>query len=153
MNLHPPRASNASPRRSSSALRAACAIGLFAGGLLSTDLRAAPLLRCQVEGSGTTRTLEFSPVTDPYSVAPIDINDHFRFKAVVVGTATRVEYIKLYVYVTTKREPMLIHATNYLAPEVSHDTRPAALTGINHVYAPRLERELQYGCALLEARS
>lgn len=90
------------------------------------------------------------PVADPYSVKAIDINDRFRFKAVVIGDALRVEYIKIYVYAHTERQPMLLQQTSYLAPAPGPDTQPVALTGLNSVYSPGLERELQYGCALLE---
>jgi hypothetical protein len=131
-------------------VHAACAIGLLAGCLLPAALRAAPLLRCEIQQGGTSRVVDTMAVTDPYSVKPIDINDRFRFKAVVIGDALRVEYIKIYVYTHTRREPMLLHQTSYLAPVASRDAQPDALTGINHVYSPLLERELRYGCALLE---
>jgi hypothetical protein len=130
--------------------RAACAISLLASCLLSTELRAAPLLRCQIEQGGTSRVVDSMPVADPYSVKAIDINDRFRFKAVVIGDALRVEYIKIYVYAHTERQPMLLHQTSYLAPAPGPDAQPVALTGLNYVYSPGLERELQYGCALLE---
>jgi hypothetical protein len=131
-------------------MRSACAIGLLALCLPTTDLQAAPLLRCGIQQGGTSRAVDFVPVTDPYSVKAIDINDRFRFKAVVIGDALRVEYIKIYVYTHTRREPMLLHQTSYLAPVASRDAQPDALTGANHVYSPSLERELRYGCALLE---
>lgn len=118
--------------------------------VLSTTLHAAPLLRCQIEQGGAATTVDTAPVADPYAVEARDINGHFRFKAVVIGDAAHVEYVKLYVYATTKRQPLLLHETAYLAPVASRDGAPAALTGINHVYAPNLERELQYRCALLE---
>jgi hypothetical protein len=130
--------------------RTMCVIGLLASCFLSTELLAAPLLRCQIEQGGASTVVDFTPVTDPYSVMAININDRFRFKAVIIGDALRVEYIKLYVYTHTKRQPMLLHQTTYLAPLAGQDARPMALTGINHVYSPDLERELRYGCALLD---
>ncbi len=136
--------------RSVASLRTACAMGLLAGCLPATALQAAPLLRCEIQQGGTSRVVDSMPVADPYSVKAIDINDRFRFKAVVIGDALRVEYIKVYVYAHTWREPMLLHQTSYLAPVASRDAQPDALTGINHVYSPSLERELRYGCALLE---
>lgn len=138
-------------RRLAVSSRPACAIGLLAGCLLSTALQAAPLLRCQIEQGGTSRVVDFMPVADPYSVKAIDINARFRFKAVVIGDATRVEYIKTYVYTYTKRQPILLQQTSYLAPAISSNPQPTAFTGVNYVYAPGLERELQYSCALLEA--
>jgi hypothetical protein len=130
--------------------RTACAIGLLASCLLPTKLQAAPLLRCQIEQGGASKVVDVTPVADPYSVMAIDINDRFRFKAVVIGDALRVEYIKLYVYTHTKRQPMLLHQVSYLAPATSRDAQPVPLTGVNYVYSPDLERELQYSCALLE---
>lgn len=121
--------------------------------MIPTVLFASPLLRCQIDQGGVAQVLDFIPVGDPYSVKAIDINDRFRFKAVVIGDTRHVEYIKLYVYSQTKRQPMLLHQATYLAPVGSHDPVPYSLTGMNHVYSPRLERELQYGCALLEQTS
>jgi len=134
--------------------RSFCRIGVLAGALANMMLplpaRAAPLLRCQIDQGGSTQVLDFAPVADPYTVAAIDIHGRFRFKAVVIGDAQHIEYIKLYVYATNPRQPMLLHETTWLAPTAGQDTGPAALTGVNHVYSPRLERELAYGCALLE---
>ena len=135
------------PVTSTSALYA---VGLLSSCLLSTPLQAAPLLRCHIEQGGTSRMVDFMPVTDPYNVRAIDINDHFRFKAVVIGDAARVDYIKLYIYTRTKRQPVLLHQTTYLSPAITPDTQTAGLTGLNYVYSPGLERELQYSCGLLE---
>ena len=42
---------------------------LFAAALLfAATVQAAPLLRCQINYSGETRTLVAAPVSDPYSV-------------------------------------------------------------------------------------
>ena len=112
---------------------------------------AAPLLRCEIDQGGSLMVRDFSPVADPYSVAALEINGRFRFKAVVIGDAQHIEYVKLYVYSKTKRQPVLLHEASYLAPVASQDTRPSALTGINYIYSPQLERELKYGCAIVEA--
>ena len=153
-NAHMPPSSLCSdaPMRSRpiASTRSVCAIALLASCLSPTKLQAAPLLRCQIEQGGTSRMVDFTPVVDPYSVMAININDRFRFKAVVIGDALRVEYIKLYIYTPSKRQPILLHQTTYLTPSASKDAQPVALTGTNYVYSPDLERELQYGCALLE---
>lgn len=124
--------------------------GLLAVGLIPTMVFASPLLRCQIDQGGSTQVLEFAPVSDPYSVKAIDINGRFRFKAVVIGDERHVEYIKLYTYSQSPRQPVLVHEAKYLAPVALAGRSPAELTGWNHVYSPRLERELQYGCTLLE---
>jgi len=144
-------ASNTARHRHPKGLRAACAMGLLAGCLMPAIASAAPLLRCQLDQGGSVMVRDFSPVADPYGVVPVEVNGRFRFKAVVIGDAQHVEYIKLYVYSKNRRQPVLLHEASYVAPTVSQGTRPSALTGINYVYTPQLERELKYGCALLES--
>ena len=117
----------------------------------SASASAAPLLRCKIDQGGSTQVLEFSPETSPYTAKAIDINNQFRFKAVLVGDARQIEYVKLYTYDFPKRQPVLLHEAKYMAPIASPISQPASLTGVNHVYSPRLERELQYECTLLEA--
>jgi hypothetical protein len=111
---------------------------------------ATPLLRCQIDQGGNTRVLEFAPAISPYTAKAIDINGRFRFKAVVVGDARQIEYIKIYTYDFPKRQPVLLHEAKYIAPVASPVAQPASLTGVNFVYSPRLERELRYDCVLLE---
>ncbi len=111
---------------------------------------ATPLLRCEVTYAGTTHTVEARPVDDPYPVASVDIGGRFRFKPVMVGQGHQVAYIKLYSYLETQRQPVLIHVLRYLPPFPS----PAAgssmvnLTGQQTLYAGPVERELQYQCFL-----
>jgi hypothetical protein len=107
---------------------------------------AKPLLRCTIDQGGSTQILEFGPENEPYTAKAIDINNQFRFKAVVVGDVRQIEYIKIYTYDFPKRQPVLLHEAKYLAPVAGS----MSLTGVNYVYSPRLERELRYECALLE---
>lgn len=126
------------------------ATSLVASCLLPAILQAAPLLRCQIEQGAVTKVLDTAPVDDPYSVAAVDINGRFRFKAVVMGDAQHVDYVKLYVYATTKRQPRLLHQANFREPATSREAQPMMLTGVNYVYSPQLEREIKYSCTLLE---
>jgi hypothetical protein len=131
-------------------LRKAISMTLLASTLFPMALFASPLLRCQINQGGSEQVLDFTPTSDPYNVKAFDINGRFRFKAVVIGTAQHLEYVKLYVYSQTRRQPVLLHQAKYMAPVATPGSAPAALTGVNYVYSPELERELQYGCALLE---
>lgn len=115
---------------------------------VDTAAAAAPTLHCHIEQGGTVQDLQFGAVSDPYGVPAIAINNRFRFKAVVVGEGDKISYIKLYTYYTTRRQPMLLQESKYLAPQVQVGADPAALTGIVYVYSPLLGREMQYGCAL-----
>jgi len=111
---------------------------------------AAPRLRCEVDQGGTTQTVELAPVSDPYGVQGTDINGRFRFKAVLVGDADRIAYVALYTWYLDGKRLVLLHEAKYQAPGARPDPPPAALTGRQYLYAPGLERELQYGCALAE---
>ena len=130
--------------------RFALSVGILASGLIALTASAAPLLRCQIDQGGKTQLLEFAPVSDPYTVKAIDINGRFRFKAVVIGDERHIEYIKLYTYSQARRQPVLLHEAKYMAPVASSGTAPMTLTGMNYVYSPQLEREIQYQCSLQE---
>jgi hypothetical protein len=133
-------------------LRAGFALstGFLLIGLNSATALATPLLHCTIEQGGITQVLEFAQESSPYTARAIDINGRFRFKAVVVGDARQMEYIKIYTYDFPKRQPVLLHEAKYMAPVAGPNSQPASLTGVNFVYSPRLERELQYECVLQE---
>jgi hypothetical protein len=113
---------------------------------------AAPVLRCVLESTGETRTHEAVVTNDPYVVRPVSINDHFRFKAVMMGDSrgTGIEYIKIYTYYTSTRGAVLLHQITYNQPLVFHRPDAQSLTGLQWVYSPRLERQFQFECHLLE---
>ena len=108
------------------------------------------LLRCQIEQGGDTFHLEARPVQNPYREPMHDINEHFRFKMVVVGSAKSVDYVKIYAYENPSRQPVLLQYAKYLKPAFAGGSDSAALTGIQTVYSSGLEREMQYRCALYE---
>ena len=114
--------------------------------LCGTPLQAAPLLRCQLTYAGSTQTLEATPVADPYPVRAVGVGGRFRFKAVVVGSATQVDYVKLYAYLETRQQPVLVQQATYLPPFPTGQT----LTGQQFLYAGPVERELQYNCTFYE---
>lgn len=125
-------------------------IGLIVASAAPETAWAAPRLRCSLDQGGMSQVIEVAPVSDPYSVKPININRRFRFKAVVIGDEQRIEYVKLYTYYQTKRQWVLLHEASYLAPEPQAGQSSTALTGQNSLYSPGYEREFQYRCALFE---
>jgi hypothetical protein len=66
----------------------------------------------------------------------------------MVGNAQQVDHIKLYAYLDTREKPVLVQQATYLPPFV----QGRSLTGKQFVYAGPVERELQYDCALQEAK-
>lgn len=130
--------------KSPSLLRITMGLAAAALGLVS---QAAPLLRCQVSYAGTTHAVEARPVADPYPVPSVDIGGRFRFKAVLVGDASHLDYVKLYAYLDSRRQPILLQEAKYFPPFPASAT-PYSLTGEQHLYGGPVERELIYSCTL-----
>ena len=116
----------------------------------STASVASPLLRCEISQGGETYIVDFLPRADPYTVEAKNINGKFRFKAIVLGNGQLVESVKIYTYYQEEHQMVLLHEARYMPPFSQSPSSSAALTGVNYLYSPRLEQELQYGCALLE---
>lgn len=104
-----------------------------------------PLLRCFATYAGSTQVVESGVTADPYSVAAVDVGGRFTFKAVMVGTPNKVDYIKLYAYLQRRDKDIPIHQATYLPPFKAALT---PFTPFNHLYAGEVERELQYHCTL-----
>lgn len=119
--------------------------------LLGSVASAAPLLRCEVTYAGSKQVIETGAVADPYPVQSIDIGGRFWFKPVMVGEGGRVDYIKLYAYLDTPKQPLLLQEATYRPPFPSGAV-PHPLTGEQHVYGGTLERELIYSCTLQGAQ-
>lgn len=115
--------------------------------VLAPSVWSAALLRCDVTYAGSTQVFETGPVTDPYPVPSRDMGGRFWFKPVMVGQGGRVDYVKLYAYLDTPKQPVLIHEAVHLPPFQTGAT-PYALTGTHHLYAGPVERELIYSCTL-----
>ncbi|MBC7620176.1 MAG: hypothetical protein H7293_14565, partial [Candidatus Saccharibacteria bacterium] len=62
-------------------------------------------------------------------------------------TAQHIDYIKLYAYLDTNRQPVLIQVAKYLPP-FKTGPQPYSLTGVQYLYAGAAERELTYHCTL-----
>src|SRR6184192_2814277 len=114
----------------------------------STLFAAPPVLRCEIHQGDEIYVADFMPGTDPYNTEAKNINDRFHFKAIVIGDEQHIEYIKIYTYYKEQHQVVLLHEVKYMPPFRQSEPAFAALTGVNYLYAPVMERELQYGCAL-----
>ena len=111
---------------------------------------APPFLRCEIYQSGEKYVLDFVRRDEPYGAEAKDINERFRFKAVVIGDEQHIKYVKIYTYYKEQHQVVLLHEVKYLPPFRQSSPGFAALTGINYLYSPVMERELQYGCAFVK---
>jgi len=128
--------------------------------MITATAQANPLLRCAVTYAGATSQIEtrivhdqmVSPSSDTngaYTSESIDIGGRFRFKAVMLGAGSQPDMVKLYIYYETHIQPVLLQEVKYAAP-FNFSSDPYSLTGHNYLYSPPLDRELQYGCNLVE---
>jgi hypothetical protein len=131
--------------------RALACAGLLWG--VGAQAHADVQLQCAVTYAGETQTVLADPVRDPYPVAAVDVRKRFRFKAVLVGEHERVDRVNLYVYQHTPQQPVLVQQAKYLPPfDWPAHGQPLRLTGVQHLYAGALERELIYSCQLHRGR-
>lgn len=113
----------------------------------ASQLSSAPLLKCTVSYAGTSQVIETTISADPYTIPSINIQDRFRFKAVMIGAGEKISYIKLYTYFQTRSKDILVHQASFFPP-FALSKKPRIITPQNAIYAGEVERELQYQCTL-----
>ena len=118
---------------------------LIAAVLLALALPAqAASVACHVTYGGETQLIEAVPVVSPYTVAPVAIGSFFLFRIVVRDEPTDLSGIKLYTYADRDSGPMLLHQASHPYPPVNLPLN--GFSGLNFVYEPMRDGELQYWC-------
>ena len=144
-----------------------CAAAMWLA-VLPCAAQASAQLQCTFDVNSETHHTVHGLATDPYTVAAVPIGNRFRFKAIVLAavqaqgpdapqdatpprpSGAAIESINLYVYYTTRRQPMVMQHVQYLTPVPLRNPASDALTGRVALYSPLLGKELQYHCALAE---
>ena len=101
---------------------------------------------CHVTYGGETQVISAAATTRPLAVAPVSIGSYFLFRIVFRQEPADLAAIKLYTYADRDDGPTIIHQATYAyppAPAVVH-----GFTGLNFVYEPVRDGELQYWCEL-----
>lgn len=101
---------------------------------------------CHLTYGGETRHLEAGPTPAPYNVAPAAIGSYFLFRIVFRQEPADLAGIKLYTYADRDSGPVIIHQASYLYP--LSNAAVNGFTGLNFVYEPVRDGELQYWCEL-----
>ena len=124
---------------------------LVAGGLLAAILCAtaqAQTVACHLNYGGETQTVEGRPSPNPYTVAPVAIGSYFLFRIVFRREPAELAGIKLYTYANRDAGPALIHQASYGYPLANAPSKGTGFSGLNFVYEPVRDGELQYWCEL-----
>lgn len=138
-------------RRIDVALRASsrrrrCVAMCAAAGLLTTPVQAADEVRCHVSYGGETQVLRAGSVASPYNVAPVSVGSYFLFRIVFERTPGQAGTVKLYTYADRDDAAVPIHVAEFPLP-LARGGR-FGFTGMQRVYEPVRDGELEYWCEL-----
>ncbi len=115
--------------------------------LLGCNLAHAASVDCHISYGGDTQTIRASTVA--FDAAPTAIGSYFLFRAVFERTPPGLAAIKLYTYADrdAPQGATLLHQADYLYPPPPAQGK-YGFTGLQRVYEPIRDGELQYWCGL-----
>ena len=120
---------------------------IFSASLLALSSAAfAESVVCHVSYGGTTQLVEALPVSSPYRVSPVAVGSYFLFRIVFQKEPADLANVKLYTYADRDSGPVIIHQASYAYPLVNAATY--GFSGLNYVYEPVRDGELQYWCEI-----
>jgi len=103
---------------------------------------------CHYTYGGETKRLLTEAVASPYGVKGIQVGTYFRLRVVFQDKPADIASIKIYTYADRDDESALIHQASYPYPPIGARALPYGFTGLQFVYEPRREGELQYWCEM-----
>lgn len=108
----------------------------------------AQTVACHLTYGGETRVVEAPPGNSPYTGEPTVIGSFFLFRIVFVREPADLARINLYTHADLGEAPIPIQHAGYPYP-VGNQGR-YGFTGLQRIYEPKRESELQYWCELRE---
>ena len=103
---------------------------------------------CRYTYGGESWSLVAKPVDSPYEVPSIAVGSYFRFRVVFQKTPADLASIKIYTYADRDEGAVPIHQASYRYPAPQDAGAPYGFTGLQFVYEPVRDGELQYWCRL-----
>lgn len=113
--------------------------------LLSTAVLAESVA-CHVSYGGSTTLIEAFPVVSPYRVPATTVGSYFLFRIVFQKEPADLAAVKLYTYADRDGGPAIIHQGIYPYPLAN--SAMYGFSGLNFVYEPVRDSELQYWCEI-----
>jgi hypothetical protein len=99
---------------------------------------------CHVTYGGETQRVRADAVTSPYAVAPVSIGSHFRFRIVFEREPANLAAVKVYTYADRDERAVPIHVAEFPYPVAERGRY--GFTGMQRVYEPMRDDELEYWC-------
>lgn len=112
---------------------------------------AAETVACHYTYGGETKVLRARPVASPYGVGAVQVGSYFRLRVVFQGEPADLRSIKVYTYADRDDSAVLIHQATYPYPPAAQ-AGAHGFTGLQAVYEPMRDGELQYWCAMEAGR-
>jgi hypothetical protein len=121
--------------------------GLLLG--LFTPLSQAQTVVCHLTYGGDTQVVESAATASPYTGSPTAIGSFFLFRIVFIREPADLARINLYVHADLDEAPMPLQHASY--PYPVRNQKRYGFTGLQRIYEPKRESELQYWCELRKA--
>lgn len=122
----------------------AVAVALLLGGVLPAQ--AAEVI-CHYVYGGESVALRVSGVASVFEVPAIRVGSYFLFRPVFQEQPADQASVKVYVYVDRADGPALIHQGSWPYPPAQASAAAHGFTGLQRVYEPIRDSELEYWCA------
>ena len=101
---------------------------------------------CHYTYGGETRLLRATPVDSAYSVRAIEVGSYFRFRIIFQNRPADLAAIKIYTYADRDDGSVLVHQASYPYPPIRGKQSTYGFSGLQYVYEPVRDGELQYWC-------
>lgn len=121
-------------------------LAAMAGLTLATASSQAQTVACHLIYGGETRVIEAEPGVSPYTGTPTAIGSFFLFRIVFMREPADLARINIYVHADLGEVPIpLQHASH---PYPVRNQAHHGFTGLQRIYEPKRESELQYWCEI-----
>lgn len=123
---------------------------LFLLAAAASSLAAADRVVCRYTYGGESREFVAAPAASPYAVAALQVGSYFKFRVVFQDRPADVASIKVYVYADRDEGDMPLHHATWPYPPPAPGRH--GFTGLQRVYEPVRDGELEYWCRLRGGR-
>ena len=108
-------------------------------------------VQCHVNYGGEDTVLRATPTATPLTAPSVEVGSYFLLRLVNTLTATQQPAFKVYVYAAHDSGPAHIQASSHSPTQVRQGKGLGGFTGVQRVYEPVRDGELQNRCELKDA--
>ncbi|MBL8484368.1 MAG: hypothetical protein JNJ60_19380 [Rhodocyclaceae bacterium] len=130
------------------ALAPALAGVLIAAASGTVAARPASVAVCHYSYGGEAARIAAPGTDSPYTVEAVQIGSYFEMRVVFQTRPADLASLKTYVYARDADAPRILQQGTWPHPAATRSQGPYGFTGLQFIYEPELEGELQYWCEL-----